>query len=149
MYWILQWKCIAKSAESTIIKCYDHMMSFKPSKGGNILSFSKFQPELECWLTQLMSRNGFAQNLPLYQNAKREIDLPLLNISNLTCMQLCYWKQLYKGELRFILLRIQRLCVLLLILRHYYLILFKKKEKSTYRDLTSNHKASVNKDIFI
>ena len=75
LYWILHWKCIAKSTkypQSTIIKCY---ASYKPLYGGKLSSFQNFQPEFECLWTKLMSRNGFTQNLPLWQDAKREISL--------------------------------------------------------------------------
>ena len=44
-------------------------------KAGMPHNFQNFMPEFECWWTKLMSRNGLTQNLPLWQDAKREISL--------------------------------------------------------------------------
>ena len=52
-----------------------------------ISSLSKFQTELECWLTKLVAE-WFRAKSPSLARCK-EGDLPLLNFSNLTCMHRC------------------------------------------------------------
>ena len=63
-FWLLPalWACNMKKTS-----CKDWVSSFT--------MFTKFQPEFEIELTKLMLRNGFAQNLPLRQDAKMEISL--------------------------------------------------------------------------
>ena len=98
MYWILQWKCIAKSAEypqSTIIKCYASYDEFKAILRREYLIIFKISARIWMLIDTINVAEWFHAKSPSLTRCK-EGDLPLLNFSNLTCMG-TMWKVLSQG----------------------------------------------------